>query len=432
MTTFKEYLETNRKSKVKAEINERWLTRVVPKNLNEMGLKGAEQYLADYGQGIMAPKVIQLALKAEIENCPEMALGFWLKAYELETGQKADPSEYEALVGSTAAASSPSTPLKKVEEPQPSNFPKHLQPGKLITMQPVDAPNPREYYIDSPLYLGQPKRDGTRLVVFVEDGRVSYQSRTMSLRKSPSPELDEVFRSAANSVKNGEYILDGELTYLDWHSGEHRSAAQAAQINSDEEYSAVQPALKYCLFEALNVDGEDLTRQSKLQRIEAGKIVYNSIQQSDMKKNLVEYLPAAVTKEEKLALCKTQQTESREGEVWTLINTPYVGGKTKGREIPTVRTKYLMSWELVVTGLTPKTVEGRAFGAIEVARQEEGGQLTPMGSVGTGFTLEEMNRLASRFKAKENGILMIKVTSQGLTENGQLRHARYDGLPEEE
>ena len=96
MTTFIEYLETNRKTKVKAEINERWQTRVLAKGLHQMGQKGAEQYLDEYGKGILAPKVIQLALKAEMEKCPEMALGFWLKAYELETGIKADPSEYKA------------------------------------------------------------------------------------------------------------------------------------------------------------------------------------------------------------------------------------------------------------------------------------------------------------------------------------------------
>jgi hypothetical protein len=96
MTTFAEYLETNRKIKVKAEINDRWKARVLPKGLHQMGQKGAEQYLEEYGQGIMAPKVVQLALKAEMEKCPDMALGFWSKAYELETGSKADPSEYKA------------------------------------------------------------------------------------------------------------------------------------------------------------------------------------------------------------------------------------------------------------------------------------------------------------------------------------------------
>jgi hypothetical protein len=146
---------------------------------------------------------------------------------------------------------------------------------------------------------------------------------------------------------------------------------------------------------------------------------------------MIELLPTAFTKEEKQALCKTQQSEGREGEDWTLIDTPYVGGKTKGKETPTVRTKYLMNWDLLVTGLTPSTAEGRPFGAVEVSHQKEDGSLTPLGSVGTGFIVEEMNMLGSRFNAGGCAPLMIKVISQGLTEKSQLWHACYDGLPED-
>jgi hypothetical protein len=73
------------------------------------------------------------------------------------------------------------------------------------------------------------------------------------------------------------------------------------------------------------------------------------------------------------------------GLFWTLIDTSYVGGKTKGKETPTARTKYLINWELLVTGLTPSTAEGRTFGAIEVSRRVEDGSLTQLGLVGTGF-----------------------------------------------
>lgn len=53
-----------------------------------MGFAGAEQYIADYGQGIGVTKVVSLALCAETEGYPEMALGFWNKAFELETGAR--------------------------------------------------------------------------------------------------------------------------------------------------------------------------------------------------------------------------------------------------------------------------------------------------------------------------------------------------------
>ncbi|MEO1427615.1 MAG: hypothetical protein AAFV71_00850 [Cyanobacteria bacterium J06633_8] len=40
---------------------------------------------------------------------------------------------------------------------KPSNIPElplHLQPGCIQTMQPVDAPRERSYYINSPEYWG--------------------------------------------------------------------------------------------------------------------------------------------------------------------------------------------------------------------------------------------------------------------------------------
>jgi hypothetical protein len=95
--TFEEFLHANRKLNIGEYINQRWFYRIVPEGLHQMGRKGAELYLNKYGRGILAPKVVQLALKAEMENCPEIALGFRLKAYELETGIKADPSKYKTL-----------------------------------------------------------------------------------------------------------------------------------------------------------------------------------------------------------------------------------------------------------------------------------------------------------------------------------------------
>ncbi|MGB3641067.1 MAG: hypothetical protein WBA39_26335 [Rivularia sp. (in: cyanobacteria)] len=44
-------------------------------------------------------------------------------------------------------------------------------------MQAVNAPRERSYYINSPEYWGQPKRDGSRLIVIATWDKVYYQSR---------------------------------------------------------------------------------------------------------------------------------------------------------------------------------------------------------------------------------------------------------------
>ncbi len=82
-----EYAEAKRKTakKISADIRERWNNRIVQRELHLMGEAGAVQYLADYGRGIGTAKVISFALCAESEGYPEMAFGFWKRAFELES-----------------------------------------------------------------------------------------------------------------------------------------------------------------------------------------------------------------------------------------------------------------------------------------------------------------------------------------------------------
>jgi len=61
-----------------------------------------------------------------------------------------------SVTGSLAAV-----PAKIPEIPE---LPLTLQPGRIVTMQAVDAPHQRQYYINNPDYWGQPKRDGQRLL----------------------------------------------------------------------------------------------------------------------------------------------------------------------------------------------------------------------------------------------------------------------------
>ncbi len=74
------------------EIVGRWQERIVPQGWHTDGEAGAEAYLKKYGKGIGADKAIALARQAEREGYPEMARGFWKKAYELKTGKPAPTS----------------------------------------------------------------------------------------------------------------------------------------------------------------------------------------------------------------------------------------------------------------------------------------------------------------------------------------------------
>jgi hypothetical protein len=83
----------------------------------------------------------------------------------------------------TAAKSTASAKKENVNNPIVAELPPHLQPGRIVTMQPVDAPSERSYYIENPDYWGQPKRDGNRVVAIATKDKVYYQSRSTNLRQ---------------------------------------------------------------------------------------------------------------------------------------------------------------------------------------------------------------------------------------------------------
>ncbi len=417
-----EYAETKRKAakKISADIRERWNNRIVQRELHLMGEAGAVQYLSDYGRGIGTAKVIGFALCAESEGYPEMAIGFWKRAFELETGEKPIALNTQNNATTNLAPGKKLTAAPKIETVNNlvvAELPPHLQPGRIVTMQPVDAPSERSYYIENPDYWGQPKRDGNRVVVIATKDKVYYQSRSTNLRQQPSIEIETALIETV--AKIGTFVLDGELYYKSCSGSEHRTGAQAATVNIESGFPTVQPSAIYGIFKCLFFKGNDLTILAESERIAAG------VEVGEMLASLCpafEIVPTFRTTAEKLVLANQQESENREGEVWVLHNCRYVGGKDV-KKFSMVRTKYCQELDLFIVGLTATKVAGRPFSAIEVA-QEIDGKLVPIGTVGTGFSGEEMQEIARRYEANPKSV-KIKVRSQGLTESGKLWHARF-------
>ncbi|WP_293126313.1 ATP-dependent DNA ligase [Microcoleus sp. bin38.metabat.b11b12b14.051] len=416
-----EYAAAKRKAakKISADIRERWNNRIVTRELHLMGEAGAVQYLADYGRGIGTAKIISFALCAESEGYPEMAIGFWKRAFELETGEQPtkNTSNKSTTNPAPAAKSKAAAKVEFVNNLIVPELPPHLQPGRIVTMQPVDAPSERSYYIENPDYWGQPKRDGNRVVVVATPDKVYYQSRSTNLRQQASVAIDRTLSDTA--AKIGIFVLDGELYYKSCTGSEHRTGAQAATVNIESGFPTTQPTAVYAIFKALFSHGKDLTGLAESERIAAGVAVGEMLLSLSTE---FEIVPTSRTAEEKLLLAQQQEAENREGEVWVLHECRYVGGKDV-KKFPMVRTKYCQEYDLFIVGLTATKVAGRPFSAIEVA-QEIDGKLVPIGTVGTGFSSGEMQEIARLYEANPRGI-KIKVRSQGLTESGKLWHARF-------
>jgi len=206
--TFTDFIAQQRATAKKptADIRSRWASRIVARNLHRQGRAGASIYLRDYGKGISAAKVIALAIQAECEGCDDLALGFWAKAYELTTGQ---PPLEEPVSQAGQVTPVPKAPVSRPNDPAFPALPSRLQPGAIITMQPVDAAGTHDDYIHNSIYLGQPKRDGSRIVVIASPTAVAYQGRSTGIQATPSISFDGAFRRAAEV--HGPFVLDGEL-----------------------------------------------------------------------------------------------------------------------------------------------------------------------------------------------------------------------------
>ncbi|MEO1764510.1 MAG: ATP-dependent DNA ligase [Cyanobacteria bacterium J06629_18] len=300
-----------------------------------------------------------------------------------------------------------------------SELPSHLQPRRIKTMQAVDAPMERSYYINSPEYWGQAKRDGSRLIVIATPDTVYYQSRSRKMNRQPCEEIHQALQEVV--VKLGTFILDGELYYRSVTGSEHRTSSQAATVNAAKNVTA-SPTPIYAIFKALWFDGKDLTIATEAERIAAGEKIGECLRE-----DFFEVLPTAKSLEEKTELALKQELEGREGEIWVLKNCVYQGGKDKHSQAM-LRTKYCLELDLVITDLTSVKSTGRPFSAAIVAQKVED-KLVPRGSLAIGFSMKDMREIVRRHTAKPGS---VKVTARclGVTENGKLWHGRFIGLCE--
>ena len=218
------------------------------------------------------------------------------------------------------------------------------------------------------------------------------------------------------------FVFVGVLYYRSVTLREHRTAAQAATINATRGSAKTSPTPIYAIFKALWFSEKDLTALTEADRITAGEKIGEYL-----RKDFFEVLPTARNQEEKAELAFKQQSEGREGEIWILKNCVYTGGKNKYSQAM-LRTKYCLELDLIITDLTLVKGIGRPFSAAIVA-QEDGDKLIPIGSVGTGFSLQDMREILLRHTAKP-GSVKITVRCLGLTENGNLWHGRFIGLCE--
>ena len=398
----------------KADILERWNNRVVAQGLDKRGRAGAADYLARYGKGISAKKVVDLALMAESVAATKVAAGLWEQAFLLETGNS---ESYTATDGVVSTPVSVPT-SRKVEVATLEGLPANFQVGRIATMQPTDAPRPQSSYIVDSAYFGQPKRDGHKNVVFAVPTACAHQSRSTKAAASFSSVFDKAASLAASEI--GSFVLEGEKTYLSVSGSEHRTASEAATENVHLGKGDAQVVVMYSAFQAL-FHNVSLLNSSALDRIKVAAdivaVINANISDSDKLLLIVEATPTAITTSEKAALVEDQKASGREGEVWTLINCTYTAGKD--HKVASVRTKDIIEVDAVISAVNRSACQGRSIASFDVVDLDG----KAIGSVGTGFDEETALSLAAQHEANP-GTVKVTVRCQKFTVNGQMWRAR--------
>ena len=279
-------------------------------------------------------------------------------------------------------------------------------------------------------WLHEIKWDGYRLMIRVDNGRVALLTR----RGHDWTDRFPTIRDAVKGLPVETALIDGEAV-VEVDGISNFSALQAALgAREGPGHKAAHEAVFYA-FDLLHLDGADLSRMPLADRKQALA-------------GLVEGSTGAIRYSEHLSegegLFKHACLMGLEGIISKRADRPY----RSGRYDDWLKIKCVQRQEFVVAGYLRRSDDPKAAGAL-VLGVYDGGKLTYVGRVGTGFTastaralwmqLQPLRASAPSFSEKlpslaRKGVdwvrpeLVAEVEYRGWTSDGLLRHASFQGL----
>jgi bifunctional non-homologous end joining protein LigD len=231
-------------------------------------------------------------------------------------------------------------------------------------------------------WLLERKLDGERCIAR-KGGGVRLESRTGKDLTGTYPEV----AAAVAAQRARDLLLDGEVVAFD---GDQTSFSRLQQrlgvSNPSREQVAAYPVV-YCVFDLLELDGEDLTGRPLLERRAA--------------------LARAIRPRAALRLTEAWRDDSErryadacrsgwEGLIAKRADAPYVPGRSKDW----LKLKCVWEQEFVIGGYTDPAGSRTDFGAL-LAGYYEDGSLRYAGKVGTGYTAATLRDLGARLRKLE-------------------------------
>ncbi|WP_432671734.1 DNA ligase D [Flavobacterium sp. SM2513] len=273
-------------------------------------------------------------------------------------------------------------------------------------------------------YLFENKYDGYRCVAVVQEDQVSLWSRN-------EHSFTAQFEAVADELKNIKHaaVLDGELVVAD--------ANGKASFQLLQNYMQTgEGTLHYYVFDLLNLDGNDTTLLSLLERKEL------------LKRLLQKYAFERVRYSEHVLengrdLFEEAVRNKTEGILAKRIDGNYLVGR---RSADWIKIKIIQQVAAVIIGITSPKHSRSYFGALLLGHYKNG-TLEYIGKCGTGFTeaaLQELHQKLTPYFVSERPIskkvslkndiqwvqpeLVCQVKFTEWTRGGHLRHPVYLGL----
>ena len=275
-------------------------------------------------------------------------------------------------------------------------------------------------------WIHEMKFDGYRCLLAIGGGEAKVYTRSGLDWSDKFPEIV----AAARDMEVGSALLDGEIVKLDDKGNSNFSALQQAISEGGR-------GLALFLFDAIEIDGEDLTPLPNIERKQRLAALVGDGTPP------IHYADHIVGAGEKLfdAMCAA----GGEGIISKKADSPYRGARTKAW----LKIKCTYRQELVIIGWSESDKKGRGFRALLLGLNE-GGKLRYAGKVGTGFSTAVQQSLRERLdalatdkpaaavaRADARGAhwvkpeLVAEVAFAEFTADGVVRHASFLGLRED-
>jgi bifunctional non-homologous end joining protein LigD len=232
-------------------------------------------------------------------------------------------------------------------------------------------------------WLLERKLDGERCVARKDGADVRLESRTGKDLTGTYPEV----RTSVAAQAGPQMLLDGEVVAYDGEQTSFSRLQQRLGVARPSPQLVGSYPVVYCVFDLLELDGEDLTAQSLLQRRAR--------------------LTHALRPSDALQLIQAWQGDSErrfaeacragwEGLIAKRADAPYVRGRSKDW----LKLKCVWEQEFVIGGFTEPAGSRAHFGALLVGYHEDG-RLRYAGKVGTGYSAATLRDLGARLRALE-------------------------------